>query len=208
MGEEEELDRRSLLTVAIVTLGLGMGALAFVLAARSIGPPKIPVANVPAPHGPAMAPRARRPAYLPDPVLTPGVVLPVDAAAICRPGYAQSVRDVPESVKDAVYARYGITTRRPHQYEVDHLISLELGGANTSDPRSPDYLKNLFPEPYDLVVDGRQMGAREKDKAENATRRAVCRGAIRLEDAQAQMARDWTILYRRFIAPEFPRVAP
>jgi hypothetical protein len=201
MGDDEELDGRSLLTVAIVTLGLGMGALAFVLAARSIGPPKVPVANVP-------APRARRPAYLPDPVLTPGAVLPVDAAAICRPGYARSARDVPESVKDAVYARYGITSRRTREYEVDHLISLELGGANTSDPHLPDYLKNLFPEPYDLVVDGRQMGAREKDKAETATHHAVCRGAIRLEDAQAQMARDWTQLYRRFVAPEFPRVTP
>jgi len=38
----------------------------------------------------------------------------------------------------AVYGEYGIATHRPYQYEVDHLISLELGGSNA--------IANLWPE--------------------------------------------------------------
>ena len=61
--------------------------------------------------------------------LTPGVALHVGTAAICRPGYASSVRNVPSSESDAVYGRYGVT-HVPYAHEVDHLISLEIGGSN------------------------------------------------------------------------------
>ncbi|MEA2779109.1 MAG: hypothetical protein QOK29_653 [Rhodospirillaceae bacterium] len=67
---------------------------------------------------------------LPDPVLTPGTVLTTDAAAVCTPGYAKSVRHVSGKVKAAVYREYGIAHHASGEYEVDHLISLELGGSN------------------------------------------------------------------------------
>src|ERR1039458_1862670 len=70
--------------------------------------------------------------------VTPGVTFHVAAATICRSGYATSVRDVPESKKNQVYAEYGITHHATDQYEVDHLISLELGGSNA--------IGNLWPE--------------------------------------------------------------
>jgi hypothetical protein len=181
------------------------GAIAFSLASgQDVGPvyPSPQAPHVPVPK------TTPRPAYLPDPKLTPGVVLITDRNAICQPGYAKRARAVSESVKRDVFARYGIVVRRSGEYEVDHLVSLELGGSNTSDPRSSDYLKNLFPEPYNLVIDGRQMGAREKDRAEDATHRAVCKGEISLREAQKQIAVDWTVLYRRFVAPEFPRAKP
>ena len=57
---------------------------------------------------------------------------------ICVPGYSKKVRNVPESVKKQAYAEYGITLHQPKEYEVDHLISLELGGSNS--------LKNLWPQ--------------------------------------------------------------
>ena len=62
--------------------------------------------------------------------VTPGVTFHVGVATICRSGYATSVRDVPESEKNQVYAEYGITHHTTDQYEIDHLISLELGGSN------------------------------------------------------------------------------
>jgi hypothetical protein len=181
------------------------GAVAFSLASgQDVGPvhPSPQAPHVPAPKS------APRPAYLPDPKLTPGVVLITDRNAICQPGYARRARAVSESVKRDVFKRYGIAVHHVGEYEVDHLVSLELGGSNTSDPRSSDYLKNLFPEPYSLVIDGRQMGAREKDRAEDATHRAVCKGEISLREAQKQISSDWTVLYRRFVSPEFPKANP
>lgn len=69
----------------------------------------------------------------PDPRLTPGVALPdVTAADVCQPGYASSVCNVSSSEKTSVYrrCRYGIQHHHRGEYEVDHLISLELGGSN------------------------------------------------------------------------------
>lgn len=140
------------------------------------------------------------PRLLPDPKLTPGATLNVDMSTLCTPGYTKTVRNVPSSLNKAVYARYGILKHGKGEMEVDHLISLELGGSND--------ITNLWPEPYDLNVDGFQMGAHEKDKAENATHEAVCGGKISLKDAQTQIVKDWTVLYRRFVSPTFPKYAP
>jgi hypothetical protein len=116
---------------------------------------------------------------VPNNKLTPGAVIPgVDVAAICRPGYAHSVRNVSPREKSEVYAAYGITKHTPGQYEIDHLISLELGGSN--DP------KNLWPEPYNSAA-----GAHQKDGLENYMHRQVCSGKLALDKAQTQMATDW-----------------
>src|SRR5438132_8559183 len=73
---------------------------------------------------------ARRPPIGPNPRLTPGDVLAVTKKDICIPGYARKVRNVPAAVKRQVYEEYGILSHPPGEYEVDHLISLELGGSN------------------------------------------------------------------------------
>ena len=65
---------------------------------------------------------------VPDAQKTPGDVLTTDTSVICVKGYTTTVRNVPESVKEQVYSIYGITSRQPKEYEIDHLISLELGG--------------------------------------------------------------------------------
>src|SRR4051812_37888208 len=66
-----------------------------------------------------------------DKACTPGAIFPdVTAAQICVSGYSASVRNVPIALKDDVYAAYNITSHFTGQYEVDHLISLELGGSN------------------------------------------------------------------------------
>ena len=67
--------------------------------------------------GPVQADPAHSP-ILPDPKMTPGDVLTMDATAVCQPGYAKSVRNVPQSVKNQVYRQYGVTSRQPHEYEV------------------------------------------------------------------------------------------
>src|SRR5437588_8831726 len=76
---------------------------------------------------------------LQDSRCTPGLALKgVTAKQVCKPGYAGSVRNVPDSEKREVYTRYGIPgDHHGSSYEVDHLISLELGGSND--------IRNLWP---------------------------------------------------------------
>jgi hypothetical protein len=113
---------------------------------------------------------------LPDPTCTPGAIFTrASVSQICTPGYSRSVRNVPASLKRSVYAEYGIASHVPGSYEVDHLISLELGGNNS--------IANLWPEVT--------PGYHEKDGIENRLHRAVCAGTVSLRTAQLQIARDW-----------------
>ena len=120
---------------------------------------------------------------LPDPACTPGAIIPeATRDQICTPGYSSQVRNVPDSVKNQAYAEYGILSHTPGQYEVDHLISLELGGSND--------IANLWPEPADP-----RPGFHEKDKVENYLHDQVCNGSISLQDAQYKIANDWFTVY-------------
>jgi hypothetical protein len=119
-----------------------------------------------------------------DKACTPGAVIATATKdAICKPGYSQSVRNVPESEKNADYAEYGITSHVEGQYEVDHLISLELGGSND--------IANLWPELADPTP-----GFHQKDKVENYLHKQVCDGAISLNTAQKELSTDWLAVYR------------
>jgi len=117
--------------------------------------------------------------------LTPGVALSVTRAQICLFGYASGARDVSDAEKADVYTRYGIVWV-PYAHEVDHLISLELGGSNV--------VRNLWPEPY-----AGRWGARTKDVLENRLHDLVCEGRLALASAQRQEASDWVAAYRKYV---------
>jgi hypothetical protein len=137
-------------------------------------------------HGPAAHYRVgAQSALLPDPEITPGAVLEGMAPAeICVAGYSARARHVTAARTARVYALYGVEPRAGVCCEVDHLISLELGGSND--------LANLWPQPY-----APRPGAHEKDVLENFLHRAVCSGAMTLEEAQAAIATDWPAAYQR-----------
>ena len=144
----------------------------------------------PAGSKPAKQRRRRHPAGvpvadMPRPGLTPGVALDVGLGRICTPGYSASVRDVPESEKTAVYHRYDVA-HVPYAHEVDHLVSLELGGSNA--------IANLWPEPY-----AGRWGARTKDVLENTLHELVCSHRLSLAAAQHQEATNWVAAYRRYV---------
>src|SRR3954465_2423732 len=122
---------------------------------------------------------------LPDPRCTPGSRFSrATRAQVCRPGYASSVRNVSAAKKDAVYGAYGLRGHfNGRNGEVDHLVSLELGGSNS--------VANLFPE-----AASPRPGSHEKDRLENALHREVCAGRISLARAQRLIARDWVAAYR------------
>ncbi len=127
---------------------------------------------------------------LPDPKLTPGDVLDVTLADIQVRGYSAKVRNVPVAVKREVYAEYGIAHWNKGEYEVDHLISLSLGGSNSK--------KNLWPESYLTEP----WNAHTKDQLEYRLLTLVRAGKVDLQTAQQEMARDWIAAYKKYVSPE------
>jgi hypothetical protein len=72
--------------------------------------------------------------------------------------------------KHQVYVAYGVPQSAQREFVIDHLVPLEVGGAND--------VTNLWPEP--------KADAEVKDKLENQMHTAVCAGTISLADAQAK----------------------
>ena len=108
--------------------------------------------------------------------LTPGALNPDVTQAtirstICKRGWTRTIRP-PASytgdLKVRQMRRYG-RAGSPHEYQEDHLISLELGG----DPTDP---RNLWPEPYPR--------ASQVDELENELNAEVCSGKLTLAEAQ------------------------
>ena len=128
----------------------------------------------------------------PDKKLTPGAVLTTDTALICQPGYSRTVRHTSGALKHQVYAEYGIEKNTGH-YEIDHLVPLGIGGADTRE--------NLWPESRDT----KPWNADRKDRLENYLHVEICAGHIATADAQKAMAEDWTVAYRKYLGESLNR---
>jgi hypothetical protein len=99
------------------------------------------------------------------------------------PAAAEIVRNVPAPEKFAVEREYRLAPRRyGRTLEIDHIVSLELGGSNA--------IANLFPDKTHA-----HPGYKAKDRLENALHAIVCRGAMRLRTAQRRIAANWRRLY-------------
>ena len=121
-------------------------------------------------------PRTRAPAVRASWTLTPGVLNPdvsqaTIRATICRRGWTRTIRPPASYTGDLKLRqmRRYVRTGSPHEYQEDHLISLELGG----DPTDP---RNLWPEPYPRAA--------EVDQMENELNAQVCSGGLSLAEAQ------------------------
>jgi len=126
--------------------------------------------------------QARDHGRLPDRQCTPGAVDPAVTqtdigTTICSSGYTERVRPPESQTEDfkfsEAYPAYGMASGTTS--ELDHLVPLELGGANDA--------ANLWPEAGSLP--------NPKDAVENALRTAVCDGQVSLARAQRAIARDW-----------------
>ena len=126
------------------------------------------------------------PALLPDPQFTPGIVRTTDASLVCH----STTKSIRQSGIQAVYILYGAKKLKGTCCEIDHLISLELGGDNG--------LKNEWPQPY-LP----KPGAHEKDEVENWLHAQVCSGKMELSEAQKEIATDWYAVYLRMKGPKW-----
>lgn len=125
---------------------------------------------------------------LPDSVCTPGSYNPDVTQAnigstICVSGWTATVRP-PTSYTNPLKAQgiidYGYSDTSMADYEEDHLVPLELGGA----PRDPG---NLWPEPY-----YGSPTATSKDGVETKLKNAVCSGKVTLAAARSAIKTNWT----------------
>ena len=123
---------------------------------------------------------------VPDHKLTPGVVLTTDLKVLCQVGYSKTVRNTSDKTKAQIYDRYHIDKTKGH-YEIDHLISLELGGA--------DVVENLWPQSYDT----QPYNAHRKDALENYLHKQVCAGKMNITQAQKEIADNWVAAYKKYI---------
>lgn len=74
---------------------------------------------------------------VPAPRLTPGVARSLSTSEVCTIRYSDDTRLVPASVRERIYQEYGIAGAEARDYELDYLISPQLGGTDD----------NLWPEP-------------------------------------------------------------
>lgn len=137
---------------------------------------------------------------LPDRHCTPGAIDPRVSQStlqttICRQGgYTSTVRPpeaVTERAKRQLMQSYGFNGPLG-EYELDHLIPLEVGGASD--------LHNLWPEQNigkPSEYDPRAEGANAKDGVEGRLHEAVCSGQVPLAAAQEAIATDWTMALTR-----------
>jgi len=124
---------------------------------------------------------------LPDASKTPGAIRAVDVQTLCTTK-TSAVRNVTKSTKQDVLNAYGNPPCDNGQCEIDHLISLELGGSND--------ISNLWPQSYIGACN-----AHQKDRLENRLHALVCRYEIGLEAAQHEIATDWIDAYRKYLDP-------
>jgi len=130
---------------------------------------------------------------VPDPVCTPGAVNPTVTVQVLKNSAFRTgcVRDcvTSESEKSVTYQWYGI----PHPSnnegasqtcELDHLVPLELGGADTLD--------NIWPQCGPPDVQLAQRYFKQKDMVENYLANQAKTGKMNLAKAQAAIAADWT----------------
>ena len=104
------------------------------------------------------------------------------------PGSAIVASQVPRQVFEA----YGVDYRHAADYELDFLVTPELGGASDAG--------NLWPQPYRAVA----WNAYVKDELERHLQRLVCQGALDLATAQRELAGDWIAAYKRRFDTERP----
>jgi hypothetical protein len=130
---------------------------------------------------------------VPDPNCTPGAINPTLTIEVLRDRSftTRCIRDAAtqEVEKATTYEWYNLphpsnNSGESQSCELDHLISLELGGADTLD--------NIWPQCGPSGVSLPQRFFKEKDTVENFLAMQVREGRMDLSEAQKGVATDWT----------------
>lgn len=126
--------------------------------------------------------------------LNPDVTQDNVRKTVCVPNWSKTVRppvSFTNKVKFQKMDALGIPRAKSADYELDHIVSLVLGGA----PRDPNNLRiqqwygNHVKTPAD--ADGLDTQAHVKDVTEVRLHRLVCAGKLPLAEAQQCIYADW-----------------
>jgi hypothetical protein len=129
---------------------------------------------------------------LPNADLTPGLVQLVTVADVCGETRYGRTHPIAAAVHEGVFRRYGADPARSSEYELDYLITPELGGVADA--------RNLWPQPFA----GTAWNAYVKDELELHLHRLVCKGALDFATAQRELTSDWIAAYKRRFNTDTP----
>ena len=121
-----------------------------------------------------------------DPAINPAVTQETIGETICAPGYAAKVRPpwyILARFKFKLLTQRGESWRDARKYQLDHIISLCLGGA-------PRDLSNLQLQTWEE--------AKEKDHVKIQACRCVSNGMVTLAEAQRDLATDWRAAFQKY----------
>ena len=125
--------------------------------------------------------------------ITPGETRPITLEEVCHYSKAEVIsRDIPLDMQQKGFAAYGIKSPQKDQFEVDYLITPDLGGTES--------IRNLWPQPYSV-----RWNAHVKDKLEERLHELVCNRKLDLATAQHDIAVDWIAAYKKYVRRRMPR---
>ena len=128
----------------------------------------------------------------PDRQLTPGAARRITTGEVCKVRLSDDTRLLPASLQRQVLQEYGVRGAASKDYELDYLISPQLGGT--------DDIRNLWPEPASAVT----WNLRDKDALEGRLHELVCQGKLNLATAQSDLATDWISAYKHYFHTDRP----
>ena len=135
-----------------------------------------------------------RASFNPDVDLTPGAAVFRSRELICADRPRVEPPTVSRDVALAVFRTYGISDPTPDAYELDYLVSPEIGGSTD--------VRNLWPQPY-----AGRWNAHLKDALEDHLYDLVCTGQVDLVTAQQDVATDWIAAYKKYFRTDQPIAA-
>lgn len=127
---------------------------------------------------------------LPIASLTPGATTAITAKELCSG--LRRTPPITAGLRAQVLRLYQMEQEPPERYELDYLITPELGGATDA--------RNLWPQRYGE----RRWNARVKDQLEDLLPQLVCSGRLDLATAQREMAKNWVSAYQRHFGTDEP----
>lgn len=129
---------------------------------------------------------------IPNVRLTPGVINPVTVREVCTGNLPINDPAVPDPLKREVLREYGLKNVAADAYQMDYLVTPQLGGAVN--------LRNLWPQPALKT----RWNAHAKDELEDRLHALVCSGQLDLTTAQHELSEDWVGAYKKYFGTKEP----
>jgi hypothetical protein len=129
---------------------------------------------------------------IPNVQLTPGATNPIGIQDVCSANVSANDPAVPDPLKREVLKEYGLKDAPVNAYEIDYLVTPQLGGAAD--------IRNLWPQPSLHTV----WNARVKDALEDRLHYLVCSGQLDLATAQREISQDWVAAYKKYFRTNAP----